>query len=233
MKLIFTVISLVFISIQGYGQEASNFNANHPDVHKIIVKEVIQTTSYTYLNTEQNGKLQWVAVPKMEAEPGEKYYFQGGMEMVDFKSKELNRTFASVLFLSGLVSPDIVESGKTVTAQPAKVSKTQDTKLDITISPAADGITIEELFSNKQKYAGKSVKIRGKVTKYNPGIMGRNWFHLQDGTIGSGGFDLTVTSAVEVKEGDIVTVEGTISLDRDFGAGYFYPVILEDGRVGR
>jgi hypothetical protein len=231
MKLILTVVTLVIFNINGSGQKPANFNVSHPDVHKIVVKEVIQTTSYTYLNTEQNGIRQWIAVPKMEADTGDKYYFQGGMEMKDFKSKELNRTFTSVLFLNGLVSPDIVESGKTVLTQSTKISKTENEKLNITITPVKDGVTIEELFSNKGKYVNKVVKIRGVVTKYNSKIMGRNWFHLQDGTHSSDGFDLTVTTEDEVNIGDVVTVEGIIALDKDFGAGYFYSIIMENGRT--
>ncbi|MCF6352598.1 MAG: hypothetical protein L3J06_06275 [Cyclobacteriaceae bacterium] len=92
-------------------------------------------------------------------------------------------------------------------------------------------ITIAELFANKNNYANKTVKIKGEVKKYNSKIMSKNWIHLQDGTEHSGENDLTITSQMEVKTGDIVTFEGKIILDKDFGSGYFYKIIMEDGKV--
>ena len=231
MKFFLTVSALFFFCYNGISQETEKFNDNHPGVHKIKIKEVVQTTNYTYLNADDNGRLIWIAVPKTDAKTGESYYFQGGMEMVDFKSKELDRTFESVIFLNGLISPEIVEGGKTVLNQTQQMSKSTDEKIDIKIDPAKGGITIQQLFSEQAKYANKVVKIRGKVTKYNSKIMGRNWFHLQDGTGNSGEYDLTVTTENEVNVGDVITVEGIISLDKDFGAGYFYHLIMENGLV--
>ena len=55
--------------------------------------------------------------------------------------------------------------------------------------------------------------------------MNRNWIHLQDGS--EEGLDLTVTTTELVRLGDIVSLEGTIVLDKDFGAGYRYDIIME------
>ena len=232
MKLFLTILIFVAFTMQANGQNTSEINNNHPNVHKILIKEVLQTGSYTYLQAEENGKLQWLAIPKMEASIGDTYYFQGGMEMVDFKSKELDRIFSSVLFLNGVISPDVVEGGKTVLTQSSQKTITKEKEgPDVKINPAVGGISIEELFANKEKYANKVVKIRGKVTKYNPGIMNRNWIHLQDGTSSNGEFDLTATSAQETSVGDVITIEGIITLDKDFGAGYFYNIILENGKI--
>jgi hypothetical protein len=231
MKLLFTIAFLFAFIFQGTSQNKETFNESHPDVHKILVKEVLQTSSYTYLQTDENGKLQWLAVPKMEAKANETYYYQGGMEMGEFKSKELNRTFDSILFLEGVISPDIVEGGKTSVTKSPEKSKTADVKLNEVIEPAIGGITIKELFTNKVKYAGKVVKIRGKVTKFNSQIMSKNWIHLLDGTGKSGEFDFTATTADEVNVGDVITIEGKITLDKDFGSGYFYNIIMENGKV--
>jgi hypothetical protein len=231
MKLFFTVAFLFAFIFQGTSQNKETPKVSHPNVHKIVVKEVLQTTSYTYLHSDEKGKLKWLAIPKMEATAGETYYYQGGVEMGEFKSKELNRTFDSILFLDGVISPDIVEGGKTVVTKSSDKSKTADTKLNEVIEPAIGGITIKELFINKVKYAGKVVKIRGKVTKFNSQIMGINWIHLQDGSGNSGEFDFTATTADEVNVGDVVTVEGKITLDKDFGSGYFYKIIMENGKV--
>ena len=58
--------------------------------------------------------------------------------------------------------------------------------------------------------------------------MGKNWVHLQDGTNFEGAYDLMITCQDNVAIGNVVIFEGVITLDKDFGAGYFYKVILED-----
>lgn len=231
-KILATSVSLLFIfALNTWSQDKSD--AMHPSVHKIELKEVIQTTSYTYLFVQQDTASLWMAIPKMEAEAGEIYYYHGGMEMRDFKSKELDRTFESILFLNGLVDPDIVEGKKPGDDnQEKKIEKKEEPEI-INIQPAEGGISISELLANKNKYKGKSVRIRGKVIKYNTGIMGRNWIHLDDGSCETAGCDLTATSTEETMNGEIITIEGTITLDKDFGAGYFYSLIMEDARILR
>jgi hypothetical protein len=61
--------------------------------------------------------------------------------------------------------------------------------------------------------------------------MNKNWIHLQDGTEFDGQFDLTLTTDQQFEVGSVVTVEGKIALDKDFGYGYSYKVLLEDGKI--
>jgi len=61
--------------------------------------------------------------------------------------------------------------------------------------------------------------------------MDKNWIHLQDGTEHDGKFDLTVTSDITADTGEVYTFEGTIALDKDFGFGYFYEIIMEDAVI--
>ena len=56
--------------------------------------------------------------------------------------------------------------------------------------------------------------------------MGKNWIHIQDGTDYEGSFDLTVTSNSTVAVDDIVVVEGKVILDKDFGFGYKYDILV-------
>jgi hypothetical protein len=71
------------------------------------------------------------------------------------------------------------------------------------------------------------------VVKYNAAIMGKNWLHIRDGsgTNDKADNDITVTTTNAVKLGDIVLVKGNVSMDRDFGAGYRYSVMIEDAAV--
>ena len=91
--------------------------------------------------------------------------------------------------------------------------------------------TIDAVYKDKAKLEGKSVTVKGKVVKVNNGIMGRNWIHIQDGTGGKDNNDLSVTSSQTAKIGDQVTVVGKVALNKDFGAGYNYPLIVEEATV--
>jgi hypothetical protein len=104
-------------------------------------------------------------------------------------------------------------------------------KADIKIDPCADCITIGRLFADKKSFSGKTIRVKGQVTRINEEIMNKNWVHIQDGTEAEGIFDLTVTTTQKTAVGEIVTFEGKIVLDKDFGYGYFYNLLMEDGNI--
>lgn len=103
-------------------------------------------------------------------------------------------------------------------------------KADVKVEPCADCITIGKLLADKKSYEGKVIKVKGQVTKYNAQVMGKNWIHIQDGTEYRDGFDLTITTDNTVSIGDTVIFEGKITLDKDFGYGYVYSVLMEEGK---
>ena len=80
-------------------------------------------------------------------------------------------------------------------------------------------------------YKDKIVKVRGTVVKFTSGVLQKNWVHIQDGTRAGNQFDLTITTLDECELGDIVTFEGKVSLNRDFGYGYSYDVLIEDAKI--
>ena len=230
--------SLLFLTLFMLGVDGTAQNP-HADsgLKKVIVQEVLQVSSYTYLNVLEDDKKKWIAVPTIDAKLGEIYYYKGGMAMPNFHSTELNRTFDSVLFLgaitsaeaidvnSGMVDPDAPKEAAAPTKQPTL------NQLELNIEAVEGSIRIATLFENPQKYAGKQVKVVGEVTKFTANIMGKNWVHFQDGTSHEGAYDLMVTSQEIVSVGDVVVFEGVIALNKDFGAGYFYKVILEEGAI--
>ena len=151
--------------------------------------------------------------------------------MIDFNSKELDMTFASVIFLEGVYSSEAsLLSGDGRSGSP-QITNSTSSAIDSIIEPAEGGITLAELMANKSNYAGKKVKLKGKVVKYNAGIMGKNWLHLQDGTSNADENDITVTTNMTVNVGDIITAEGVIAIDKDFGAGYLYSILMEDAEL--
>ncbi len=200
--------------------------------HKIIVKEILQVSSYTYLYVDEGTENKWLAVPYFDAKVGGVYYYKGGMEMIDFKSKELDKTFESVYFISEIYDNPFEEkktSYKHVSdIDIKKEDKQKNGKLNLKLAPLEGSVSIAELFENKNQYAGKKVKIKGQVTKFSAQVMSKNWIHLQDGTDYDNNFDLTLTSNAEVKVGDIIVLEGIVSIDKDFGYGYFYSLIIEN-----
>ena len=199
------------------------------DLHTVVVQEVIQATSYTYLKVKEADSEFWIAIAKREIEAGATISFAGGLEMKNFESKDLQRTFETIYFVGRIVSGGVPATQQSM-SMPYQM-KPELEKKEVSIEPAAGGITIGELFANRDSYADKTVLIKGQVTKVNRAIMDRNWVHLQDGTGDSGGFDLTVTTDEEVNVGDVVTFEGKITLNKDFGSGYSYEVLMEQAKL--
>jgi hypothetical protein len=96
-----------------------------------------------------------------------------------------------------------------------------------------DARTVQEVITQRTQLKDKQVVVHGKVVKFLPGIMNKNWVHLQDGT-GSqadGSNDLVATTQGQVQRGDVVTVRGTVRVDQDFGSGYAYKVLIENATV--
>lgn len=96
------------------------------------------------------------------------------------------------------------------------------------------GYRIEALFQQGAGLNQQKVRVRGKVTKVLKQIMNRTWIHLQDGSGASknGTHDLVVTTNAFLPQlGEVILVEGILAHNKDFGAGYRYLVILEEGQL--
>lgn len=197
--------------------------------HTGVVEEVVQATAYTYLRLKEQDHDLWIAVTKRDVNVGEAVSFADGLEMKNFTSKDLQRTFETVYFVSELSGGSQPVASGTSAPMSHQGRPTME-KLELSIERPAGGISIGELFANRQSYAGKTVLVRGQVTKVNRAIMDKNWVHLQDGTGDSGNYDLTITTLEDAKPGEIATFEGTIVLNKDFGSGYAYAVLMENAK---
>ena len=224
LPLILIALMVTFSACENKTEEA---NENLPaGTHKITVAEFIQTPNYTYIKADENGNEYWIAVTRMQPEKGQTLYFSKSMEMKNFKSEALDRTFESVLFVQ-----DVSQTPPSAQQPAGHPQVYNQTKQNVDIQPLADGKTVAQIYEQKDQLNGQRVKVKGKVVKYNPHIMGRNWIHIQDGTGKDNNFDLMVTSADSTKAGDVVIVEGTVEINQDFGAGYSYPVLLSNATV--
>ncbi len=204
------------------------------------VVETMNSGGYTYVCLEKKGKKTWVAVPETKVTIGQEMAFQPGVEMQNFPSKTLNRTFDRIIFSAGPATAhnasgkQAAPAGKAATgigSMAASVPAGKDVKVEKAAGP--DAYTIGEIFEKRKTLDKKTVAVRGKVVKVSAGIMGANWIHLQDGTGDSkkSTHDLVATSQDLPSVGDVVTLKGVIAADKDFGAGYQYTVIIEKASI--
>ena len=208
-------------------KEEPKVQASNPAVkaaHEVVVQEVVNVTEYTYLRVKEGDKEYWMAAPKAEIKVGEVITYNKAMEMKNFESKELKKKFDSIFFVDNLDA----KLGAGAMNSPQKPVITQQ---NVSVEKAANGITIAQLFSNPNNYSNQVVRIKGKVVKLNSGIMGKNWVHIQDGTKNGADFDLTVTTLDMVEKDAVVTFTGKIMLNKDFGYGYSYKVMMEDAKA--
>jgi len=236
---LFTVLCSVLILFSCKDKETysaindSNASANN-GLHKVVISESTDGGTYTYLNVEENGNKYWMAIPSTEVKVGDTYYYNGGMLMENFESKQLEKTFDEIIFADNIRTTEKAPVQEQVnphsTVDPNANADTTAV-VEVNIEKAENGITLENLFKNKKSFSGKSLIVRGKVVKLNKEILDRNWVHIVDGTQFENKKSLTVTTKEMVKIGDTVTFKGTIVLDRDFGKGYVYDILLEEGEL--
>ncbi|HOI33304.1 MAG TPA: hypothetical protein PLC47_11085, partial [Bacteroidales bacterium] len=183
---------------------------------------------------KENNQEYWIAVNTMDARTGDELHFTQAMEMKDFYSRDLDRTFDLVLFVDDISTLPIPAKTADLSAQVQQHDGRPKTdKKTIEIKHADDVVRLSELFSNPEKYDQQVIKVTGEVTKFNSGIMGKNWAHIQDGTSHDKFFDLTVTTQDVIPVGDVVIFEGKIVLNKDLGSGYFYEFLMEDATAKR
>lgn len=205
------------------------------------VIESIDAAGYTYVHVESNAKNIWLAGPRTTIMQGGSIDVNTRAPMRNFHSKALNRDFAVIYFVdsysgsavqnapapvTGSATSDLSTDHQAVTDIKSMVAKNLD--LTTPVKRAVDGQTIAEIYANKLKLSGKQVKVRGKVSKFTANVMNKNWIHIIDG---SGENDLTVITDQLVKPEQMIVIEGTVLLDKDFGYGYFYELLIENAKV--
>ena len=188
-------------------------------VHHIEVLEVLPTEKYVYLRVNEGEDEYWIATGKQAAEVGLKYFFRDGLLKTNFESKEYNRVFDKVYLVSKLVPENHSQVGKSSTEPANRIVKLEGS------------MSIKEVIEQASALEGKEVQLTGECTKLNANIMGRNWIHLKDGS--KDDYDFVVTSDQAIPEGHIVTIKGIVSLNRDFGSGYRYDLLIENASLVR
>jgi hypothetical protein len=207
------------------------------------VLETMDSGGYTYMKLKTNGGDIWSAVNQAKVRKGQTVTVAAPVPMENFESKTLHRKFDRILFGTLAAAPSKAAAGSpsreevqaAMVAQHSAAASGPSDVGPIKVSRAEGGKTVAEIFAEKAALKDKEIAVRGKVVKYTPGVMGKNWIHLRDGS-GSRekkNDDITVTTAGKAAVGDVILVRGVVRLDRDFGSGYSYPVLLENARVSR
>jgi hypothetical protein len=194
------------------------------------VLEVKDVESYTYLRLMTKDGEAWAAVSRASVKKGDKVMVENVTVMNNFESKSLKRTFPTIVFGSLARSGDSAQSSGNAVANAGKAKIPDVADIHVPKATGTDARTVAEVITKVAELKDRLVLVRGKIVKYNPGIMGKNWIHLRDGSGSSADQtnDVLVTTMGEAKTGDVVTVKGIVRADKDFGSGYSYKVIIED-----
>jgi hypothetical protein len=198
------------------------------------VLEVKEVESYTYLRLKTKDGETWAAVMKAPVKVGAEVTISDVHVMNNFESKTLQRKFDRIAF-GALAGPGMpAAAGGDLNAVHAGVAKNvdaKDVKVDKATGPNAK--TVAEITTGRTALKDKPVLVRGKVVKFTPEVMGKNWVHLRDGTgsAADGTNDVLVTTKDAAAIGDIVLAKGVVHVDRDLGSGYSYKVLVEEATL--
>jgi hypothetical protein len=222
------------------------------------VLETMNSGGYTYMQVDTGKTQQWVAIPESKVMKGDEISYLDGMVMSNFTSKSLNKTFNAIVFSAGLAGqePPKPAAGNTAKADsfasavqgeapPAAMQTMTESggsmgaiapfgEIKVEKAAGENGHTVAEVFTDSTKLDGKTIRVQGKVVKFSPHIMGKNWIHLQDGTGDplKNTHDLVVTTSAEPpKDKEVITIEGVVRANKDFGSGYSYVVLVEEAKI--
>ena len=201
-----------------------------------VVTETMNAGSYTYVLVDTDAGQRWAAGSEMSVNVGDRVTIADAILMRDFASSSLDRTFDEIWFAQTIQvgdapAPAAAGGGfdQSMGIGSAHVAVDQEIIADIAVP--AGGRTVATLYAEKESLAGHEVVVRGQVVKYTAEVMGSNWLHIQDGSGEGETADLTVTTTAQAEVGDVVVVRGKLAIDRDFGYGYRYALLIEDAEV--
>ncbi len=199
------------------------------------VLETMDSGGYTYLRLKTAEGEVWAAVSQSVVKKGATVTVADAMPMQGFESRTLKRTFDRIYFGRLAEGGSSAAGASTeVAAAHAGAAKPVDVgPIHVDKAPAPEGRTVAEVYAERVALKDRAVAVRGKVVKFLPGIMGKNWVHVRDGSGSSEKKtdDLTVTTMDAATVGDVVLVRGTVRPDKDFGSGYTYSVMVEDAKL--
>ena len=203
------------------------------------ITDTFDVTGYTYAEVDTGKEKVWAAGPVTPLKIGDTIAFPTGMRMENFHSTSMERDFTVIYFTGRFITDEEAPTTKTIATEAqldqikaphAQIKEEGESRPVEEINKVEGGNTIAEVYADKLNLSGKMIRIRGQVTKFNAQVMGKNWIHIVDSSTPD---DLTVTTDSTAAVNDIIIVEGKLELDKDFGYGYAYSVILEDAKIAK
>jgi len=234
MKLLpFILLITLFTTIQAVEPQAIYYGK---------VLEVQAAMGYKYLKIDENGTQHWVAIANAPVAVGDKIGYDKRTVMHDFESKSLGKTFKEIIFASDVYLPQKVQRPKSMKDMLGLGHQDPHKGMGRGMSPEdeekpakpfvkKDTYTVEEVHMWRKSLEGQTISLEGSVFKVAHQIMKHDWVHLGDGTGNEKELtdDLVFTSAsTTVKDGDKVIATGKVVVNKDFGYGYFYRVLIQD-----
>ncbi len=254
MKLLhFAFITL--LSTFTYAVEAGHEGHDHAkpesttaQTHKIYYGKILEikpAMGYKYLKIDENGTQLWVAIANAPVAIGDRVGYDKKTMMTNFKSKTLNQEFKEIFFASDVYLPQKVQRPKSMKdmlgLSPAKkdphagmgrgMAPVEEEETAAKAFVKKDAYTVEEIHMWRKKLKDQTIAIKGSVFKVSQNIMKLDWVHIGDGTGNEKKLtdDLVFTATdTTLKQGDKVIAKGKVIVDKDFGYGYFYKVIIQD-----
>jgi len=232
MKLFFAVLVMLVI---GVGWAAEKPAPAQTAAIKGKVIEVKDVESYTYLLLKTKDGETWAAVAKTPVKKGADVTIENASVMNNFESKALKKTFDKIVFGTlGGAGASTAGAGSDMAAMHSGIGKAVEVG-DVKVAKASgpDARTVAEIITRRTELKDKAVLVRGKVVKFTPEVLGKNWIHLRDGS-GSASdntHDVLVTTKDQAKIGDVVVAKGVVHTDRDLGSGYSYKVLVEEATL--
>jgi len=234
MRLLLAVIATILV---GTCWAAGNPPATQSASLRGEVLEVRDVDPYTYLRLKTTEGEIWAAVNKAPVKKGAVVTIENPAVMTNFESKTLKKTFDKIVFgnLAGADTGAVAApKGGDLSQIHQGVAKAPDVG-DIKVPKAtgADARTVAEIVAKKAELKDKPVVVRGKVVKFTPDVMGKNWIHLRDGSGSAADStnDILVTSKDQTQVGDVVLARGIVRTNVDLGSGYSYKVLVEEATL--
>lgn len=246
MTLLSTFIHAVEAGHEGHDHEkAESATAQTHKIYYGKILEIKPAMGYKYLKIDENGTQVWVAIANAPVAIGDKIGYDKKTMMKDFQSKTLNQKFKEIFFASDVYLPQKVQKPQSMKAMLGLNTEKKDPhagmgrgmpQVEEEEKPSKafekkDTYTIEEIHMWRKALKDQIISIKGSVFKVSHAIMKRDWVHIGDGTGNEKKLtdDLVFTAAsTTLKQGDKVIAKGKVTVDKDFGYGYFYKVIIQD-----
>ena len=244
LKLTLITLFSTFIFAAEPGHEGHGKVQKTEGIYYGTILEIKDAMGYKYLKVKEAGKELWIAIANAPVTVGDKIGYDKKTMMQNFQSKSLDQTFKEIFFASDVYLPRKVQKPKSMKEMLSLAPKKQDPHAGMgrgmtpeeSETPAMpfvkkDTYTIEEIHMWRKNLEGQIISIEASISKVSQQIMKLDWVHLGDGTGNQKKLtdDLVFTAAnTSIKAGDKVIAKGKVVVNKDFGFGYFYKVIIQD-----